>query len=70
MSSTLEFLPEAKGDAEEATRYYEKRVPGLGARFRKELENVWSSQWGHKPNGVTQTKWSQALGFGVNRLMG
>ncbi len=36
----LEFLPEAKCDADEATRYYERRVPGLGARFRAAVENV------------------------------
>ena len=35
-----EFLPEAKIDAEEATRYYEQCVPGLGARFRDEVENT------------------------------
>lgn len=40
MSAVLEFLPEAKCDAEEATRYYESRVPGLGARFRAEVESV------------------------------
>jgi len=36
----LEFLPEAKLDAEEATRFYESKVLGLGARFRVELENA------------------------------
>ena len=36
----LEFLPEASVEAEEATRYYEDRVIGLGTRFRIELENV------------------------------
>lgn len=39
----LEFLPEAKSDAEEATRYYERCVPGLGARFRAEVESVCSA---------------------------
>ena len=33
MSAVLEFLPEAKCDAEEATRYYERCMTGLGARF-------------------------------------
>ena len=40
MSAVLEFLPEAKCDAEEATRFYEQRVSGLGARFRGEVESV------------------------------
>ena len=40
MSAVLEFLPEAKCDADEATRFYERRVPGLGARFRAEVESV------------------------------
>jgi plasmid stabilization system protein ParE len=40
MSAALYFLPEAKCDADEATRYYERRVPGLGARFRAEVESV------------------------------
>ena len=37
---TLEFLSEAWIEAEEATRYYEDRVPGLGLRFRLQLESV------------------------------
>jgi plasmid stabilization system protein ParE len=36
----MEFLPEALVDAEETTRFYESRVPGLGRRFRTELETV------------------------------
>jgi plasmid stabilization system protein ParE len=40
MSAVLEFLPEAKCDAEEATGFYEQRVSGLGARFRAEVESV------------------------------
>ncbi|MGI8431423.1 MAG: type II toxin-antitoxin system RelE/ParE family toxin [Chthoniobacterales bacterium] len=40
MSAVLAFLPEAQRDAEEATRYYEERVSGLGARFRAEVESV------------------------------
>jgi hypothetical protein len=39
----LEFLPEASFEAEEATRYYESRVPGLGVRFREEVESVCSA---------------------------
>lgn len=38
MNWLLEFLPEAFVDAEEATLYYEHQVPGLGARFGRELE--------------------------------
>ena len=40
MSSVLEFLPEAQSDAEEATRFYERRVLGLGTRFRSQVESV------------------------------
>ena len=40
MSWVLEFLPEALADAEEATRFYESRIAGLGARFRDEIESV------------------------------
>jgi plasmid stabilization system protein ParE len=40
MSLLLEFLPEAQDDAEQAVRYYEERVPGLGALFRMELESA------------------------------
>ena len=40
MSAVLDFFPEAKCDAEEATRFYERRVTGLGVRFRAEVESV------------------------------
>lgn len=40
MRAALEFLPEAALEVEEATRYYEQCVPGLGARFRLELMSV------------------------------
>ncbi len=40
MSGVLEFLPEAVVDVEEATKYYEKQVPGLGFRFRAAVETV------------------------------
>jgi len=36
----MEFLPEALVDAEETVRFYESRLPGLGRRFRTELENL------------------------------
>jgi toxin ParE1/3/4 len=37
-SPTLRFLVEALVEAEEAASYYERMRPGLGARFRQELE--------------------------------
>ena len=40
MSVGLEFLSEAKRDADEATRYDEEQVPELGARFRSEIESI------------------------------
>lgn len=57
MSFVLAFLPEARGDAEEATRFYERRVPGLGARFRAEVESVCAAivrqplLWRERPGG-------------------
>ena len=53
----LEFLPEAVADAEEAIRYYEERVPGLGSRFRAEVEIVCAAivhnplLWRERPGG-------------------
>ena len=53
---TLEFLPEAEEEAAEATAYYEDAEPGLGVRFREEVESVaaavlqhpllWRERWG------------------------
>jgi plasmid stabilization system protein ParE len=40
MSLVLEFLPEAADEIAAATEYYETRVPGLGARFRREVESI------------------------------
>ena len=40
MSFVLEFLPEANAEAECATGDYEARVPGLGVRFRQEVESA------------------------------
>ncbi len=40
MSVVLEFLPEATCEVEEATKYYEERVIGLGFRFRSEIESI------------------------------
>ena len=37
---TLEFLPAAGQEAAEATAYYEQIEPGLGVRFREEVESV------------------------------
>ena len=34
----LHFLPEALAEVEDATKYYEQIVPGLGVRFRAEIE--------------------------------
>lgn len=36
----LEFSPEAKTEFEDAERYYEQQVPGLGGRFRKEIREA------------------------------
>ncbi len=36
----LEFVDEALDEAEDATNYYEEIQPGLGFRFREELEAV------------------------------
>jgi len=41
--AVLEFLPEALADAEEATRYYEDCLEGLGVRFRTEIESLCSA---------------------------
>jgi len=55
--SALEFLPEAALEAEEATRYYEERVSGLGVRFRLELMSVCAAiarkplLWRERPGG-------------------
>lgn len=40
MSLILEFLPEAQAEVECVTGDYEARVPGLGVRFREEVESV------------------------------
>ena len=42
MSLVLEFLPEA-AEVSAATEYYEVRIPGLGVRFRREIESVCSA---------------------------
>jgi plasmid stabilization system protein ParE len=36
----LDFLPEAAAEVECVTGDYEARVPGLGVRFREEVETV------------------------------
>ena len=54
---TLEFLPEAFAELEEAVRYYETRVLGLGARLRGEIEAVCAAilrdpaRWRERPGG-------------------
>ena len=40
MSLVLEFLPEAQAEVECVIGDYEARVPGLGVRFREEVESV------------------------------
>jgi plasmid stabilization system protein ParE len=35
-----EFSPEAKAEFEDAERYYEQQVPGLGVRFKKEVRET------------------------------
>ncbi len=40
MIHCLEFVSEALDEAEAATKYYEEIQPGLGVRFREELETV------------------------------
>ncbi|HRQ65553.1 MAG TPA: type II toxin-antitoxin system RelE/ParE family toxin [Xanthomonadaceae bacterium] len=36
----VEFSPEAKSEFDDGRRYYEKLVPGLGARFRGEVRQA------------------------------
>ena len=38
MSRAAEFLPEARQDVIDAVKYYQEQAPGLGDRFRIELE--------------------------------
>jgi plasmid stabilization system protein ParE len=40
VSLALEFLPDAAIELEEATRFYEEQMPGLGLRYRLEVENA------------------------------
>ena len=40
MNFTLEFLPEASAELECVTGDYEAVEPGLGARFRREIETA------------------------------
>lgn len=40
MNFVLEFLPEASAEADCATGDYEAKVPGLGVRFREEVESA------------------------------
>jgi plasmid stabilization system protein ParE len=36
----IEFSPEAKAEFEAAERFYERQIPGLGLRFRKEVREA------------------------------
>jgi plasmid stabilization system protein ParE len=40
MSFVLEFLPEASAEIESVTGDYQARSPGLGTRFRAEVESA------------------------------
>lgn len=40
MSFRLQFLGEARVEIEDAVRYYEECVPGLGVRLRTEMERI------------------------------
>jgi plasmid stabilization system protein ParE len=57
MSLVLEFLPEAQAELECVTGDYEARVPGLGVRFREEVECVCAAivrhplLWRERPGG-------------------
>ena len=57
MSLVLEFLPEAQAEVECVTGDYEARVPGLGVRFREEVESVCAAivqhplLWRERPGG-------------------
>ncbi|MBI4327622.1 MAG: type II toxin-antitoxin system RelE/ParE family toxin [Chloroflexi bacterium] len=57
MSLVLEFLPEAAAEVAAATEYYEARVPGLGVRFRREIESACGAVvqhpllWRERPGG-------------------
>ena len=43
MTLSLGFLPEAIDDVAQAVDWYETREPGLGARFRREVESACSA---------------------------
>jgi plasmid stabilization system protein ParE len=57
MRLILEFLPEASAEADCATKDYEARVPGLGVRFREEVESACTAivqhpfLWRERPGG-------------------
>lgn len=36
----IAFIAEARGEFDEAERYFERQVPGLGARFRVEVQGA------------------------------
>lgn len=39
----LSYHPEAEAELAEAARFYERKVPGLGARFRAEFDSAIAS---------------------------
>ena len=36
----FEFSPEARAEFEDGERYYERQIPGLGARFRSDVRET------------------------------
>jgi hypothetical protein len=57
----VEFAPEARAEFEEAQRYYERQLPGLGERFRTEIREalVRLRNWPlAAPVGCKSTKYS------------
>lgn len=37
---TIQFIPAAEAELDDAIRYYEEESPGLGARFLSEVDTV------------------------------
>jgi len=57
MSVVLEFAPDARAELECVTADYEAKVPGLGVRFRSEVERACEGitqfpyLWSERPGG-------------------
>ena len=73
---TLEFLPEAVQEAAEATAYYEQAEPGLGVRFREEVESVTAAilshplLWRQRPGGYRRVNLAGFPFYGAYDLRG